>query len=190
MRHTSGSIEVITGSMFSGKTEELIRRLRRARIAKQGVQVFKPAIDNRYAIEKVKSHAGSEFDATPVASAAEIPEQLQPATTVVALDEAQFFGAEVEQLCLDLADRGVRVIVAGLDQDFRGDPFGPMPQLLALAERVDKLHAICAVCGNEASRTQRLINGEPAWRDDPIVAVGASEMYEARCREHHHVPRR
>lgn len=190
MRHTTGSIEIITGSMFSGKTEELIRRLRRARIARQAVQVFKPAIDTRYAIEKVKSHAGSEFEATPIAAAADILGSLKPETTVVALDEAQFFAEEVCDLCQTLARRGVRVIVAGLDQDFRGEPFGPMPQLLALAERVDKLHAICATCGNEASRTQRLINGAPAWYDDPIVAVGASEMYEARCREHHHIPRR
>jgi len=190
MRHTIGSIEVITGSMFSGKTDELIRRLRRATIARQSVQVFKPVIDNRYAIEKVTSHAGSEFEATPVEAASDILALIKPETTVVALDEAQFFGSEVCPLCQDLAARGVRVIVAGLDQDFRGEPFGPMPQLLSLAESVDKLHAICAVCGGEASRTQRLINGEPAQYDDPIVVVGASELYEARCREHHLVPHR
>jgi thymidine kinase len=190
MRHTNGSIEVITGSMFSGKTDELIRRLRRARIARQSVQVFKPAIDNRYAVEKVTSHAGSEFEATPVQRAADIEPLVQPETTVVAIDEAQFFEPAVGELCQRLAARGVRVIVAGLDQDFRGDPFGPMPQLMALAEHVDKLHAICAVCGGEASRTQRLINNEPAWFDDPVVVVGASELYEARCREHHSVPRR
>jgi thymidine kinase len=109
---------------------------------------------------------------------------------VVAIDEAQFFEAEVGVLCQALAARGVRVIVAGLDQDFRGEPFGPMPQLMSLAEHVDKLHAICAICGGEASRTQRLINDQPAWYDDPVVVVGASELYEARCREHHHVPRR
>ncbi len=189
MTHIRGSIEIITGSMFSGKTEELIRRLRRARIARQPVQVFKPVIDNRYAVEKVKSHAGSEFEATPVAHAVEILPLIKPETTVVALDEAQFFDAEVGALCRALADRGVRVIVAGLDQDFRGEPFGPMPQLLALAEHVDKLHAICAVCGDEASRTQRLINGEPARSTDPVVVVGASELYEARCREHHAVPK-
>lgn len=190
MRHTHGSIEVITGSMFSGKTDELIRRLRRARIARQDVQVFKPVIDNRYAVEKVTSHAGSEFEATPVARAADIPPLIRPETTVVALDEAQFFEPEVCDLCRDLAERGIRVIVAGLDQDFRGEPFGPMPQLLALAEQVDKLHAICAVCGGEASRTQRLINGQPAFYDEPVVVVGASELYEARCRDHHTVPRR
>lgn len=189
MIHTHGSIEIITGSMFSGKTEELIRRLRRARIARQAVQVFKPIIDNRYSVEKVKSHAGSEFEATPVAHAAEILSLIKTETTVVALDEAQFFDSEVSALCRTLADRGVRVIIAGLDQDFRGEPFGPMPQLLALAEHVDKLHAICAVCGDEASRTQRLINGEPARYSDPVVVVGASELYEARCREHHAVPK-
>jgi thymidine kinase len=190
MKHTNGSIEVITGSMFSGKTDELIRRLRRARIAKQTVQVFKPIIDNRYAVEKVTSHAGSEFEATPVGRAAEIAPLVLPDTTVVAIDEAQFFEPEVGGLCQQLAQRGVRVIVAGLDQDFRGEPFGPMPQLMSLAEHVDKLHAICAVCGGEASRTQRLINNQPASYDDDVVVVGASELYEARCREHHSVPRR
>ncbi len=189
MKHTHGSIEVITGSMFSGKTDELIRRLRRARIAKQKVQVFKPVIDNRYAVEKVTSHAGSEFEATPVAKAADILALIQPDTTVVALDEAQFFEPGVIALCRQLAGRGLRVLAAGLDQDFRGEPFGPMPELLAIAEHVDKLHAICAECGEEASRTQRLINGQPAAYDDPIVVVGASEMYEARCSEHHRVPR-
>jgi thymidine kinase len=190
MKHTNGSIEVITGSMFSGKTDELIRRLRRARIARQAVQVFKPVIDNRYGVEKVTSHAGSEFEATPVNSAADIAGWVQTDTTVVAIDEAQFFEPEISALCQELAARGVRVIVAGLDQDFRGEPFGPMPQLMALAEHVDKFHAICAVCGGEASRTQRLINDQPAWYDDPVVVVGASELYEARCREHHRVPRR
>jgi len=190
MKHTHGSIEVITGSMFSGKTDELIRRLRRARIARQKVQVFKPVIDNRYAVEKVTSHAGSEFEATPVAAAADIGALIEPDTTVIALDEAQFFERGVVDLCRGLAERGLRVIAAGLDQDFRGEPFGPMPELLAIAEHVDKLHAICAVCGLEASRTQRLINGQPAAYDDPIVVVGASELYEARCSEHHNVPRR
>ncbi len=190
MKHSTGPIEVITGSMFSGKTEELIRRLRRARIARQSVQVFKPLIDNRYAAEKVKSHAGSEFEATPVARAAEVLPLVKPETTVVALDEAQFFEPGVVETVRALAARGIRVIIAGLDQDFRGEPFGAMPQLIALAEHVDKLHAICAVCGGEASRTQRLINGEPAQYDDPVVVVGASELYEARCREHHLIPRR
>lgn len=190
MKHTTGSIEVITGSMFSGKTDELIRRLRRARIARQNVQVFKPVIDDRYGLEKVTSHAGSEFEATPVHSADQISALVRPDTTVVAIDEAQFFGTEVCLVSQQLAAGGVRVIVAGLDQDFRGEPFGPMPQLMALAEDVTKLHAICAVCGEEASRTQRLIDNQPASFDQPVVVVGASELYEARCRQHHDVPGR
>lgn len=190
MKHHTGSIEVITGSMFSGKTDELIRRLRRATIARQKVQVFKPLIDNRFSVEKVTSHAGGEFAAVPVQSAQDILGLLDPMTTVVAIDEAQFFDAAVIQLAQDLADRGLRVIVAGLDTDFRSEPFGPMPTLMAKAEIVDKLHAICMVCGEPASRTQRLVNGQPAYYDDPVVIVGASEMYEARCRQHHEVPRK
>jgi thymidine kinase len=189
MRHTHGSIEVICGSMFSGKTDELIRRLVRARIAKQKVQVFKPAIDIRYAVEKVTSHAGTNFDAIPVNNAAEIVQKIDKDTTVVGVDEAQFMDAEVIKIVQDLAERGIRVLVAGLDTDFRGEPFGPMPILMSKAERVDKLHAICMVCGDDASRTQRLVNGKPARYDDPVVIVGASEMYEARCRLHHEVPK-
>ena len=189
MRHTHGSVEVICGSMFSGKTDELIRRIVRAKIAKQKVQVFKPAIDVRYAVEKVTSHAGADFAAIPVEKAADIRAKLDADTTVVAIDEAQFMDAEVITIARELADKGIRVLVAGLDQDFRGEPFGPMPALMSLAERVDKLHAICMVCGDEASRTQRLVNGKPARYDDPVVIVGASEMYEARCRRHHEVPR-
>jgi thymidine kinase len=183
-----GTIEVITGSMFSGKTDELIRRLIRARIARQKVQVFKPAIDVRYAVEKVTSHNGSHFDATPIAAASEILQHLQPDTTVIGIDEAQFFDAEIVTVVEMLAERGLRVIIAGLDMDFRGEPFGPMPLLMAKAERVDKLQAICMVCGEPASRTQRLVNGQPAHYDDPVVIVGASELYEARCRLHHQVP--
>jgi thymidine kinase len=189
MRHTHGSIEVVCGSMFSGKTDELIRRLVRATIAKQKVQVFKPAIDVRYAAEKVTSHTGSNFDAIPVEKAADIRENLEADTTVVGIDEAQFFDPEVVQVAQELASKGIRVLAAGLDMDFKGEPFGPMPVLMSLAEDVSKLHAICMVCGDEASRTQRLVNGKPARYDDPIVIVGASEMYEARCREHHKVPR-
>lgn len=189
MRHQSGSIEVITGSMFSGKTDELIRRLRRARIARQKVQVFKPVIDTRYAVEKVTSHAGNEFDAIPVANAEAIETLVEPDTTVVAVDEAQFFDWHISNVCQNLAVRGVRVIAAGLDMDFRGEPFGPIPLLLAQAEKVDKLQAICVVCGMPASRTQRLIDGRPANYNDPVVQVGGSEAYEARCREHHEVPR-
>jgi thymidine kinase len=190
MRHHNGSLEVITGSMFSGKTDELIRRLRRATIARQKVQVFKPSIDSRYAIEKVTSHAGNDFAAIPITSPWEIDEKLAKDTTVVAIDEAQFFDSSVVEIAQIFADRGLRVIVAGLDMDFRGEPFGPMPEFLAKAENVEKLHAICMVCGEEACRTQRLVNGTPAYYDDPVVIVGASEMYEARCRKHHEVPRR
>ncbi len=189
MKHIHGTIEVICGSMFSGKTDELIRRLVRARIARQKVQVFKPAIDVRYAIEKVTSHAGNNFDAIPVERAADIRARLEADTTVVGVDEAQFFDAEIVNVAQELAERGVRVILAGLDMDFRGEPFGPMPILMAKAEKVDKLHAICMVCGEEASRTQRLVNGKPARYDDPVVIVGAAELYEARCRRHHEVPR-
>jgi thymidine kinase len=189
MRHTHGSIEVVCGSMFSGKTDELIRRLVRATIAKQKVQVFKPAIDVRYAIEKVASHTGSTFDAIPVGNAGEIRLKLDKDTTVVGIDEAQFFDAEVVTIAKELAARGVRVLVAGLDTDFRGEPFGSMPALMSEAEDVTKLHAICMVCGDEASRTQRLVNGHPARYDEPVVIVGASELYEARCRLHHEVPR-
>ncbi len=189
MEHTHGSIEVICGSMFSGKTDELIRRLVRATIAKQKVQVFKPAIDVRYAVEKVTSHTGADFDAAPVEGAAEIRGRLDDYTTVVGIDEAQFFDPEIVDVIQKLADGGRRVVVAGLDLDFRGEPFGPMPVLMSKAERVDKLHAICMVCGEEASRTQRLVNGKPARYDDPVVIVGAAELYEARCRMHHEVPK-
>ncbi len=189
MRHTHGSIEVICGSMFSGKTDELIRRLIRAKIAKQKVQVFKPAIDVRYSVEKVTSHAGADFDAIPIQRAADILTKLNVDTTVVGIDEAQFLDADVVKVAQELADLGKRVLVAGLDMDFRGEPFGPMPLLMSKAERVDKLHAICMVCGDEASRTQRLVNGKPARYDDPVVIVGAAELYEARCRIHHEVPR-
>ena len=189
MKDVIGSLEVVCGSMFSGKTEELIRRLRRATIAREKVQVFKPAIDIRYAVEKVTSHAGMNFDAVPVQNAADIMKHLLPDTRVVGLDEAQFFGPEIVEVVQSLANRGLRVIVAGLDQDFRGEPFGMIPVLMALAENVDKLTAICMVCGQPATRTQRLVNGKPAHYHDPVVIVGAAEMYEARCREHHEVPR-
>lgn len=187
MRHTHGRIEIVCGSMFSGKTEELIRRLRRAQIAQQKVQVFKPAIDDRYHGEKVTSHNGLAFEAQPVQHSSEILTQLHPDTTVVAIDEVQFFDTAVVEICEKLADEGKRVICAGLDTDFRGVPFGPMPDLVARSEMVDKLHAICVVCGDEASRTQRLIDGQPAAYDDPVVLVGAAEVYEARCRNCHEV---
>jgi len=189
MRHTQGSVEVICGSMFSGKTEELIRRMVRARIARQKAQVFKPGIDMRYAAEKVTSHTGADFEAIPVDQAVEILKRVDPDTTVVGIDEAQFLDAALVDVVQELADKGIRVLVAGLDMDFRGEPFGTMPILMSRAERVDKLHAICMVCGDEASRTQRLVNGQPARYDEPIVIVGAAELYEARCRAHHEVPR-
>ena len=185
-----GRIEVICGSMFSGKTEELIRRVRRAQIAKQKVQVFKPAIDDRFGIEKITSHNGLFVEAHPVSDAGAIPGLIEQGTQVVAVDEVQFFDWQIATVCRDLADSGIRVILAGLDMDFRGEPFGPMPLLMAEAEEVNKLHAICVVCGATASRTQRLINGSPAMYDDPVILVGASEVYEARCRYHHEVPNR
>jgi thymidine kinase len=185
-----GWIEVVCGSMFSGKTEELIRRVRRAKIARQKVQVFKPALDTRYAVEKVTSHNGIESEAVPVDSSQAILDQIAHDTNVVAVDEVQFFDSGVVSVCQSLAERGLRVICAGLDMDFRGEPFGPMPLLMAEAEQVEKLQAICVVCGTPASRTQRLIDGRPASYDDPIVLVGGSESYEARCRLHHEVPGR
>ena len=184
---TGGWIEVICGSMFCGKTEELIRRVRRARIARQKVQVFKPAIDTRYTEREVTSHNGMQVEALPVGSVTEIRALIQPETTVVALDEAQFFEDAVVDLCVELANHGVRVVVAGLDMDFRGEPFGPVPALMARAEQVSKLQAICVECGGPASRTQRLIDGQPAALDDPVILVGASEVYEARCRGCHEV---
>lgn len=188
-RYDGGWIELICGSMFSGKTEELIRRLKRAEIAKQKVQVFKPALDDRYHAAKVSSHSGSYYEATVVQDTSEIATQVGDDTDVVAIDEVQFFDWNVAELCDRLANEGRRVILAGLDMDFRGEPFGPMPLLMAQAEAVDKLQAICMVCGAPASRTQRLIDGEPANYDDPVIMVGASEVYEARCRRHHEVPR-
>ncbi|NIS79145.1 MAG: thymidine kinase [Anaerolineales bacterium] len=189
MKHMDGRVEVIAGSMFSGKTDELIRRLRRAKIARQKLQVFKPRLDTRYGEGKLASHAGAEFDASAIDGASIILDSVDAETTVVAIDEAQFFDDEIIDVVQALAERGIRVLVAGLDMDFRGEPFGPMPTLMTQAERVDKLHAICMVCGNEASRTQRLIDGHPAHYNDPVVIVGASELYEARCRAHHEVPR-
>src|SRR3990172_2541815 len=185
-----GWIEVVCGSMFSGKTEELIRRVRRAKIGRQKVQVFKPGLDTRYAAEKVTSHNGLDTAAVPVGSTRTLLELVEPDTNVVAIDEVQFFDLDIVSVCQSLAERGRRVIVAGLDMDFRGEPFGPMPLLMAEAEQVEKLQAICVVCGTPASRTQRLIDGRPASYNDPIVLVGGSESYEARCRLHHEVPGR
>ncbi|MED3720409.1 thymidine kinase [Geobacillus stearothermophilus] len=184
----SGWLEVICGSMFSGKSEELIRRIRRAQFAKQEVKVFKPTIDNRYREDAVVSHNGNSVIAIPVATPAEMFRYISAATDVVAIDEVQFFSDDIIDVVQTLANRGYRVIAAGLDQDFRGEPFGPVPALMAIAESVTKLQAVCTVCGSPASRTQRLINGVPASYDDPVILVGASEAYEPRCRHHHEVP--
>jgi thymidine kinase len=186
-----GWIEVICGVMFSGKSEELIRRVRRAIIAKRRVQVFKSHLDERYAgIYRISSHDGRSVDAVPVDSAAQIAQRIEPDTQVVAIDESQFLDEGVVPLATTLAERGMRVILAGTDTDFRGEPFGPMPHLLAVAEVVDKLHAICVVCGSPASRNQRLIEGRPARYDSPVIMVGGEESYEARCRSCHKVPRK
>ncbi len=171
----AGWIEIICGSMFSGKTEELLRRIRRAQIARQKVALFKPAIDDRYATNHVVSHDQRKLEAIAVRSAAEIRTQAGP-YEVVGIDEAQFFGGEVVALCNDLANQGKRVIVSGLDQDYRGEPFEPMPQLLAVAEYITKTLAICMVCGNPANRSQRMTE------DKARVLVGGTDTYEARCR--------
>ena len=183
-------LEVVVGSMFSGKSEELIRRVKRSVIARRQVQVFKPLIDDRFGLEVVRSHDGDSFVALPVRASDEIPSLLAPETSVVAIDEVQFFDPGIVDVARALVQSGKRVICAGLDLDFRGEPFGPVPALLALAERVDKLEAICVVCGEPGTRTQRIVNGIPADYDDPIIVVGAQETYEARCRLCHDVPRR
>lgn len=186
-----GWMEVIAGVMFSGKTEELLRRVRRATIARKRVQVFKSHLDDRYAgLWAVSSHDWRTFEATPVDSSSQILLRLDPMAQVIAIDEAQFLDAGVVQVASSLADRGRRVILAGTDTDFRGEPFGAMPQLMAVAEMVDKLHAICVLCGSPASRNQRLIDGKPAPYESPTIMVGAADSYEARCRACHIVPRR
>jgi thymidine kinase len=198
-----GQLEVIVGPMFSGKSEELIRRVTRALIAKQNVVVFKPALDNRYHASAVASHNGRSVAAhavqdshhiqdllegdSPLFATPETPHMQIPPFDVIAIDEIQFFDPRVVELALGWVAGGIRVILAGLDLDFRGEPFAMVPELLARAEQVDKLSAICMVCGAPATRTQRLIGGNPARFDDPIVMVGASESYEARCRTHHQV---
>jgi len=185
-----GWVEVIIGPMYSGKSEELIRRIRRTKIAKQKLQVFKPEIDNRYSKGDVVSHCGEKEEAVPVRDSMELLRLLDEDTQVVAIDEVQFFDSGIIDVITILADNNKRVICAGLDMDFKGEPFGPIPALLAIAEFVDKIQAICVVCGNPATRTQRLINGKPARYEDPIVLIGALESYEARCRKCHIVPRK
>ena len=183
----SGWIEVVTGSMFSGKTEELLRRLRRAEIAGQEVAVFTPALDDRYGEDHVGSHDGRKWEATAVDPESDLEtvyERLN-GEQVVAFDEANFFEASLVDVCEQLAGDGRRVIVSGTDQTFRGEPFHPLPELIALAEYVEKFRAICACCGEPATRNQRLVDGEPAHVDDPTILVGAEESYEARCRHCH-----
>ncbi|MEM5019116.1 thymidine kinase [Bacillus subtilis] len=184
----SGWLELICGSMFSGKSEELIRRVKRATYAKQEVRVFKPVIDNRYSEAAVVSHNGTSMTSYAISSAADIWDHISESTDVVAVDEVQFFDQEIVEVLSSLADKGYRVIAAGLDMDFRGEPFGVVPNIMAIAESVTKLQAVCSVCGSPASRTQRLIDGKPASYDDPVILVGAFESYEARCRHHHEVP--
>ena len=185
-----GYIEVVIGPMYSGKSEELIRRLKRAKIAKQKVLVFKPKIDDRYSKEDVVSHSQRRVKSIAVNKSSEILDSLDHLPYAVAIDEAQFFDFGIIEVAEYLADHGVRVIVAGLDCDFRGEPFGVMPDFLARAEYVTKLQAICQVCGEPATRTQRIIDGHPAYEDDPIILVGATEAYEPRCRKCHMVLKR
>jgi len=186
-----GWIEVISGVMFAGKSEELIRRVRRSVIARKRVQVFKSHLDDRYGgVFTVASHDGTIVEAEPVSTSLEIMEKTRPDTEVVAVDEAQFLDQGIVLVANTLADRGVRVVLTGTDSDFRGEGFGAMPELMATAEIVDKLYAICVVCGGPATRNQRLINGKPAPYDSPTIMVGGHESYEARCRHCHQVPRK
>lgn len=184
----AGTLTVICGSMFAGKSEELIRLIRRSMYAKKRVQVFKHEYDKRYAEGHIATHEGVRLNAVPASSTREIEENIRKDTEVVAIEEAQFYDQPLAELCVRLADRGLTVLVAGLDQDFRREPFGPMPQLLAAADEVVKLRAICMKCGEPASHTQRIVNGKPASYHEPVVLVGASESYEARCRNCHQLP--
>lgn len=182
-----GYIEMVVGPMYSGKSEELIRRLKRAKIAKQEVIVFKPSIDNRYSQEDVVSHSGVAIQAVPINDLNKIWDYILPQTQVVGFDEVQFFEKGIIEIVIKLADKGIRVICAGLDMDFKAVPFGVIPELLARAEFVDKLQAVCVKCGDPATRTQRIIDGKPARFDDPVILVGATESYEARCRKCHQI---
>ncbi|MEJ2539870.1 MAG: thymidine kinase [Gemmatimonadota bacterium] len=189
MGRQNGWIEVITGVMFSGKSEELIRRVRRALLARREVKVFKSFLDDRYTgVLAVHSHDGRTLEATPVSGSRELQDLVGPKTQVVAVDEVQFLDAGIVTVSNSLASAGIRVILAGTDMDFRGRPFGPMPALMAVAEKVDKLHAICVQCGEPATRNQRLVDGEPAPEEGPTIQVGGLEHYEARCRRCHQLP--
>ena len=185
-----GWIECICGSMFSGKSEELLRRIKRGVIAKQNVLLFKPSIDNRYEENKVSTHNGNSFESVNIDKAEQIYDYvIDKKDDIIGIDEVQFFDDKIIEVINKLADEGIRVIVAGLDMDFKAEPFHPMPEIMAVSEMVTKLHAVCNKCGKEASRSQRLIDGEPARYDDPIVVIGASESYEARCRHCHEIKR-
>ena len=182
-----GYIEMVVGPMYSGKSEELIRRLKRAKIAKQEVIVFKPSIDNRYSQDDVVSHSGVAIQAIAIDDLGKIEDYITPDTQVVGFDEVQFFEKGIIDVAIKLADKGIRVICAGLDMDFKAVPFGVIPELLARAEFIDKLQAVCVKCGDPATRTQRIIDGKPARYDDPVILVGATESYEARCRKCHQI---
>lgn len=186
-QYREGWIEVICGCMFAGKTEELIRRINVLSYARKNILVFKAKIDDRYSTTEIASHAGSKVPCIVISEAKEILNHVNYDTDVVAIDEVQFFDEDVVDICEYLADSGLRVMVAGLDKDFRGEPFGVLPDLLTRAEFVTKLTAVCAKCGAPATRTQRIINGKPASFNDPIVLVGAKEAYEPRCRHCHEI---
>ncbi len=190
LNQKDGWIEVICGPMFAGKTEELLRRVKRLEYAKKNIVVFKPTIDNRYADNEVVSHNKNRTKSVNISYARQIYQHIDTNTQVVAVDEIQFLDEEAVQICEHLASKGIRVIVSGLDKDFRGEPFSFMPKLLAIAEYVTKLTAICVKCGIPATRTQRMVNGKPAKYNDPIVLIGAEESYEARCRHCHKVYRK
>ena len=185
-----GWIECICGSMFSGKSEELLRRIKRGVIEKQKVLLFKPSIDNRYDENRVSTHNGNSYDSISIEKSSDILNFVKDTNyDIIGIDEIQFFDNDIVKIINKLADDGIRVIVAGLDMDFKAEPFHPMPEIMAISEMVTKLHAVCNKCGKEASRSQRLINGKPAKYDDPIVVIGASESYEARCRHCHEIER-
>lgn len=187
---STGHIEVISGCMFAGKTEELIRRLRRADIADQTIQVFSPEIDNRYDVETIGSHNGQDWDASVLPTTEDGVDQLRHATSfdVVAIDEFNFFTSDFVPAIEHLADNNVRVIITGTDQTFRGENFEPMGEIMAVSDEVDKLSAVCEVCGHKATKNQRLLDGRPAPSDAPTILVGGDEAYEARCRDCFELP--
>ncbi|MDE6953670.1 MAG: thymidine kinase [Erysipelotrichales bacterium] len=186
-QYREGWLEVICGCMFAGKTEELIRRIHVLSYAKKNIMVFKPVIDNRYSDTEIVSHSGEHILCISVENAKDILKYVKREVEVVAIDEVQFFDKDIVEVCEYLADKGLRVMVAGLDKDFRGEPFGVVPELLTRAEFVTKLTAVCAKCGAPATRTQRLVDGKPASFEEPIIVVGAKEQYEPRCRHCHEI---